>query len=88
MQLLSQILSGWEGGALGLARLPYLHLNIGVGKVVFWRQFAVIIDEMVQDGGAQDRLEHRREDKVRDHQTSTQCRQTLSSDKETGAGSF
>lgn len=38
---------------------PHLHLNIGVGQVVLWRQLAVIIDKVVQDGGAQDGLQGR-----------------------------
>lgn len=36
---------------------PHLHLHIGVGEVVLWRQLAVIIDEVVQDGGAEDGLQ-------------------------------
>lgn len=45
----------------GLARPPHLHLNIGVGQVVLWRQLAVIVDKVVQDGGAQDGLQQGRE---------------------------
>lgn len=33
-------------------RLPHLHFHIGVREVVLWGQFAVIIDEVVQDGWA------------------------------------
>lgn len=43
---------------------PHLHLDVGVGKVVLRRQLAVIVDEVVQDGGAQDGLEQGREDAV------------------------
>lgn len=43
---------------------PHLHLDIGVGKVVLRRQLAVVVDEVVQDGGAQDGLEQGREDAV------------------------
>lgn len=43
----------------GLVWPPHLHLNIGVGQVVLWRQLAVIIDKVVQDGGAQDGLQGR-----------------------------
>lgn len=44
-----------------LGRPPHLHLNVGVGQVVLWRQLAVIVDEVVQDGGAQDGLRQRGE---------------------------
>lgn len=43
---------------------PHLHLDIGVGKVVLWRQLAVVVDEVVQNGGAQDGLEQGRENAV------------------------
>lgn len=33
-------------------RLLHLHFHIGVREVVLWGQFAVIIDEVVQDGWA------------------------------------
>lgn len=49
----------------GRAR-PHLHLDVRVGKVVLWRQLAVVVDEVVQDGGAQDGLEQGREDAVRE----------------------
>lgn len=55
-----QILGG-SGPWMGLAQLPHLHLHVGVGKVVLGRQFAVIIDEMVQDGWTQDGLNDARE---------------------------
>lgn len=45
---------------------PHLHLDIGVGKVVLWRQLAVVVDEVVQNGGAQDGLEQGRENAVRE----------------------
>lgn len=38
-------------------RLLHLHFHIGVREVVLWGQFAVIIDEVVQDGWAQDGLQ-------------------------------
>lgn len=51
---------------LGLAWPPHLHLNVGVGEVVLWRQLAVVVDEVVQDGGAQDGLEARKRKGVRE----------------------
>lgn len=36
---------------------PHLHLYIGVREVVLRRQFAVVIDEVVQDGWAEDGLQ-------------------------------
>lgn len=45
---------------MGQVQLPHLHLHVGVGKVVLGRQFAVVVDEMVQDGGAQDGLQPER----------------------------
>lgn len=50
-----------ETSPLGLAWPPHLHLNIGVGQVVLWRQLAVIVDKVVQDGGAEDGLQQGRE---------------------------
>lgn len=35
----------------------HLHLHIGVREVILWRQFAVVIDEVVQDGWAEDGLQ-------------------------------
>lgn len=46
-----------ETSPRGLAQPPHLHLNIGVGQVVLRRQLAVIVDKVVQDGGAQDGLQ-------------------------------
>lgn len=43
-----------------LAQLPHLHLHIGVWQGVLWRQLAVVVDEVVQDGGAQDGLQWQR----------------------------
>lgn len=60
----SQILQGRVGPHPWPSSAPHLHLNIGVGQVVLWRQLAVVVDEMVQDGGAQDGL-HGREKWVR-----------------------
>lgn len=39
-----------------LIATPHLHFHIGMREVIFWRQFAVVIDEVVQDGWAEDRL--------------------------------
>ena len=50
-----------ETWPLGLTWAPHLHLNIGMGQVVLWRQLAVIVDKVVQDGGAQDGLQQGRE---------------------------
>lgn len=50
-----------ETSPLGPAWSPHLHLNVGVGQVVLWRQLAVIVDKVVQDGGAQDGLRQGRE---------------------------
>lgn len=56
---------GW-GLNPGPSSAPHLHLNVGVGQVVLRRQFAVVVDEMVQDGGAQDGLQQGREKRVRE----------------------
>lgn len=45
---------------------PHLHLHVGVRQVVLRRQLAVVVDEVVQDGGAQDGLGQGREEGVRE----------------------
>lgn len=35
---------------------PHLHLDVGVGQAVLGGQLAVVVNEVVEEGGAQDGL--------------------------------
>lgn len=40
-----------------LTASPHLHFHIGMREVILRRQFSVVIDEVVQDGWAEDGLQ-------------------------------